>query len=492
MVAITATSTSSLALRYDGTLWAWGDDHFGQLTYNSPGTNSNLPIRLPLNDVTAIAGAVVNFVALTNSGAVYTWGGNQLGSLGQPLTVVSSSFPAMVAGLKPAVAIAAGFGTVYALQNDGTVAAWGEGDYGELGIGTAGVQAVGSPTPVTVTGLAGIVSIGAGANVGYAIKADGTVYSWGLNNYGVLGDGNYRSTNLPVVSPNLQGTCFITGGVNAIHAVGIAPSRSLLSMSITPVASALAVNSSQTLRATGYYSDGTTQDLTSSVTWLSTDSTIAPLTGNVVRGLRSGAARVVATLSGVGSSASIKVAGGGQLLSWGLNSSGQLGDGTTTTQTTPVAVQKLNGMVAVAAGSAHSLAVKADGTVWAWGQNTYGQLGNGSNTMSLAPVQVPGLTQVVAVAAGKFHSLALRADGTVWAWGYNADGELGIGTTANSASPVQVAGVPVILGIAAGSLHSLALGVDGRVWTWGSNAHTQLGYGFNGPYYAPYSAVPIL
>lgn len=490
MVAITATSTSSLALRYDGTLWAWGDDHFGQLTYNSPGTNSNLPIRLPLNDVTAIAGAVVNFVALTNSGAVYTWGGNQLGSLGQPLTVVSSSFPAMVAGLKPAVAIAAGFGTVYALQNDGTVAAWGEGDYGELGIGTAGVQAVGSPTPVTVTGLAGIVSIGAGANVGYAIKADGTVYSWGLNNYGVLGDGNYRSTNLPVVSPNLQGTCFITGGVNAIHAVGIAPSRSLLSMSITPVASALAVNSSQTLRATGYYSDGTTQDLTSSVTWLSTDSTIAPLTGNVVRGLRSGAARVVATLSGVGSSASIKVAGGGQLLSWGLNSSGQLGDGTTTTQTTPVAVQKLNGMVAVAAGSAHSLAVKADGTVWAWGQNTYGQLGNGSNTMSLAPVQVPGLTQVVAVAAGKFHSLALRADGTVWAWGYNADGELGIGTTANSASPVQVAGVPVILGIAAGSLHSLALGVDGRVWTWGSNAHTQLGYGFNGPYYAPYSASP--
>ena len=102
--------------------------------------------------------------------------------------------------------------------------------------------------------------------------------------------------------------------------------------------------------------------------------------------------------------------------SWGDNSRGALGDGSTTTRSTPAQVSAPAGIVAIAAGS-HSLALAPDGMVWAWGYNIYGQLGDGTTTERLTPVQVSGLSGVVAIAAGHEHSLALKFDGTVWAWG---------------------------------------------------------------------------
>jgi alpha-tubulin suppressor-like RCC1 family protein len=84
------------------------------------------------------------------------------------------------------------------------------------------------------------------------------------------------------------------------------------------------------------------------------------------------------------------------------------------------------------------VAVKSDGTVWAWGRNQWGELGDGTTTSRSTPVQVAGLTAVVAVAAGQSHTLALRSDGTVWAWGGNGGGQLGDGTTLDRHTPVQV------------------------------------------------------
>jgi alpha-tubulin suppressor-like RCC1 family protein len=131
----------------------------------------------------------------------------------------------------------------------------------------------------------------------------------------------------------------------------------------------------------------------------------------------------------------------GTVWSWGTNTSGQLGDGTTTMRAVPIQIASLANVVAVAAGAAHSLALKSDGTVWAWGKNSTGQLGDGTSTLRLSPIQVPNLTDVMAIAAGADHSVAMKSDGTVWTWGRNTWGQLGDGTQTNRFVRVPLAGV---------------------------------------------------
>src|SRR5262249_55210236 len=153
---------------------------------------------------------------------------------------------------------------------------------------------------------------------------------------------------------------------------------------------------------------------------------------------------------------------------WGDNSFGQLGDGTHSQRSTPTQVLGPNGsgnllkVVGVAAGQYHSLAVKRDGTVWAWGGDVSGQLGNNSTASHTSPVQVALLTGVAAVAAGQYHSLALKSDGTVWAWGKNDSGQLGASSSSTcgsgypcSAIPLRVTALPAATAIAAGGAHSI-------------------------------------
>lgn len=199
---------------------------------------------------------------------------------------------------------------------------------------------------------------------------------------------------------------------------------------------------------------------------------------------------------------------------WGYNSLGQLGNGTTTQQTTPVPIDVISNVVALAATAGppgdlglkpttldHGLALAADGSVWTWGDNSVGQMGTGSgqpcggllqpSCANSLPQQVAGFTGLVppsgqssaAIAAGGGHDLALAADGSLWAWGADSSGQLGnnLPTTAYNNLPTQVVfsttvDSPVhVTAVAAGYNHSLALGADGTVWTWGSNSNGQLG-----------------
>src|SRR5206468_9417345 len=138
-----------------------------------------------------------------------------------------------------------------------------------------------------------------------------------------------------------------------------------------------------------------------------------------------------------GNSFSLALALDGAVWAWGLNTNGQLGDGTVIQRNVPVRIASLgsgSGVIAIAAGNSHSLAVKSDGTIWVWGLNSNGQLGDGSTTQRNTPVQVLDvssvgfLTRVIGAAAGGSHSLALMSDGTVLAWGLNASGQIGDGT----------------------------------------------------------------
>jgi hypothetical protein len=174
---------------------------------------------------------------------------------------------------------------------------------------------------------------------------------------------------------------------------------------------------------------------------------------------------------------SIALKSDGSVWAWGLNTSGQLGDGTTTDRPVPAQISGLSGVVAVAAGANHSIALKSDGSVWTWGANYYGELGDGTTTGRSSPMQVSGLTGVVAVAGRGDQSLALKSDGSVWAWGYNYHGQLGDGTTTDRYSPTQVPGIAGVVALAAGYFHTVAVKVDGSVWAWGGNYRGQLGDG---------------
>ncbi|WP_390897265.1 RCC1 domain-containing protein, partial [Salinispora arenicola] len=204
-----------------------------------------------------------------------------------------------------------------------------------------------------------------------------------------------------------------------------------------------------------------------------------PLMVAIVLGTASvGAARVLA--QGVPSAAAGPPGTG---LAWGNNSDGELGDGTTTDSSTPIAVDLPadTTITAIAAGTAYGLALTSAGTVLAWGDNSAGQLGDGTTTDSSTPVAVdlPAGTTVTAVAAGDRHSLALTSAGTMLAWGENFIGQLGDGTTTPQKHPR--CGGPANRHHdhrhAAGDRHSLALTSTGTVLAWGDNSAGQLGDG---------------
>ena len=187
-----------------------------------------------------------------------------------------------------------------------------------------------------------------------------------------------------------------------------------------------------------------------------------------------------------GASHSLALLDNGEVYSWGSNSSGQLGDGGSSTyRASPSLVSTLAGPVRVAqtertiaAGNAHSLAVLSDGRIAAWGADTHGQLGNGlpkAPSQSSVSFTLPSGAAARAVSAGRDHSLAVDAGGLVFAWGRNTYGQLGDGTQTERVSPVQVEGLEHVVAVAAGGDHSFALDENGVVWSWGRDNHGQLG-----------------
>lgn len=186
----------------------------------------------------------------------------------------------------------------------------------------------------------------------------------------------------------------------------------------------------------------------------------------------------------------------------GLNSSGQLGDGTTSNYSS----FRLNNLSfhpqGLATGSAHTVAFATPvlgnySTVYCWGSNGYGQLGTNPSSTSYTgtPVKVGGFgDQVAAVAAGGGHSMALTAGGLVWAWGNNASGQLGFNNiTTLRYRPTQVAGLPTAAKIAAGAGYSIAIDAAGNVWAWGDNSNRQLGFSnITTPYRYQPRLVPLI
>ena len=179
---------------------------------------------------------------------------------------------------------------------------------------------------------------------------------------------------------------------------------------------------------------------------------------------------------------------------WGLNFSGRLGLGDTSSRSKPVAIDSGMAWSSVSAGGGHTMAIKSTGSLWAWGYNgesTYygiigGQLGLGDITARSSPVQVGTDTNWSSVSAGNLHTMAIKSTGSLWAWGQNfvpyyygnlGDGRLGLGDITYRSSPVQVGTDTNWASVSAGYRHTLAIRTTGSLWAWGLNTNGQLGLG---------------
>ncbi len=404
-------------------------------------------------------GGLETFTTLT------TWGDNFLGQLGNgvPLPYPDdshSTIPVEVSNLEGAElkVIAGGYDHSLALKDEGTVLAWGLNQDGQLGDGTN----TDSSTPVQVKDpndpsgyLSGVNAIAAGGGHSLALKSDGTVWAWGANESGELGNGANASSPAPVRVGDLS---------EEVKAIAAGSSHSLALKNDGTVWAWGDNRASQGSRIGGQLGD---DEITSSNTPLQ----VSDLPGGV-EAIAAGAEHALALKDD------------DTVWAWGYNFFGQLGNGTTADDSSkPVQVSELDGIEAIAAGGSFSLALKDDGTVWAWGSNQFGQLGDGTSTDgtlttcelvmgggrtssscpdSNTPVQMSEVGGIEAIAAGLAHGLALKDDGTVWAWGMNQNGQLGNGTytlgtsTPGTNTPVQVGNLSAVKAIAGGGKHSLA------------------------------------
>ena len=443
IVAIAAGNYHNLALRADGTLWAWGSNGSGRL---GDGTTSqrNSPVQVTsLSGIVAIAAGYKHSLAVKSDGTVWAWGSNTNGQLGDGTTTARSA-PVQIPTLAGVgiVSLAAGDSHSLAVSSTGNVYAWGNNGSGRLGTGSNDTQ---QPAPTQIANFTGVMQAEAGVDYSVALKGDGTIYTWGDNSLGQLGDNTKDSRNAPAPVVRLAGVSAIAAGFE--HTAVLQASGAVVAWGSN--------NAGQV--GSGVFGER-----------------LDPMP---VLGLQGSAASSPVTSVVVGDAHALALKGDGSVWAWGNNDYGQLGDGSRLTRSGPVPVGGLTSVTALAAGGHHSLALKNDGTVWTWGSNGSGQLGIGNTTTQLAPVKVSSLSGVIAIAAGDYHSLALKGDGTLWAWGSNGGGRLGDGTLTQRNSPVRVGTLTGVIGLAAGTAHSLALKNDGTVWAWGTNTNGQVGDG---------------
>jgi alpha-tubulin suppressor-like RCC1 family protein len=322
------------------------------------------------------------------TGLTFSWGCNTSGQLGDN-TSVSTSSPVIISGaLSDWCRVSAGDCHNLAMRPNGSVWAWGYNTRGAVGDNTATIRS--SPVSV-VGGFSDWCQISAGNAHSLGLRTSGSAWAWGNNTNGRLGDNTATSRSSPVsVVGGFSDWCQISGGGG--HSLGLRTS--------------------------------------------------------------------------------------GSAWAWGCNNFGQLGDNTTTSKSSPVSVVGgFSNWCQLRAGSTHNLALRTDGTAWAWGLNSNGPLGDNTATSRLSPVSVVGgFSDWCQLSAGNGLSLGVRTSGSAWAWGVNSSGSLGDNTTTNKSSPVSVVGgFANWCQVSAGANHSLGVRTNGSAWSWGNNSQGRLG-----------------
>ncbi len=346
---------SSYALKSDGTVWAWGRGTDGRLGIGNT-TSQSLPVQIPsLSNVIDIAAGESHAVALKADGTVWAWGNNPVGQVGDGTT--SDRHTPVQISLSSVIAIESFGDSNLALKSDGTVWGWGSNAYRQLGIGNISSS---QKTPVQVHTVNNVVDIAIGLKNGAALSNAGVLWTWGDNNDGQIGDGTTTDRPSPVAISGITSVHSIASGSNNI----------------------MALKTDGTLWNWGNeYANGITNIVQYRV------PTQIPSIQNVASfSTHSGRVTAIKT--------------DGTMWSFGYNSAGTNGVGDSTVLSIyrlphQVVISDLTtplvDMIFIKSGDSHSMAVKADGTVWTWGTNTYGKLGDGTTTNRNYAVQVSGL-----------------------------------------------------------------------------------------------------
>lgn len=420
IVSVTTASGTSLALREDGSLWSWGANAQGQLGIGST-VNQRTPVKVHgpnnvgyLNQVTAICGNYESVFALKSNGTVFGWGWNGTGVLGDGTYFNSRTTPVQVTEttdgfLDSIAAISSGSEHAAALQSNGEVWAWGWDYSGELGTGTGNTSfsAVHVLNSGGTANFTNAIAVACGYNFSVVLRNDGTVWTFGNNEFGQLGDGTYLSSLLPVQVKD-------TAGNNPLrHIAAIAAGEDHV----------LALDSA------------------------------------------------------------------GRIFTWGSNKNGQLGDPFTGKKSNrPMRLASLSGARFITAGGRNSAAKLQDGSIHIWGDNWTGLLGNGTTSSYFALPQpvigtnAQGLHQnVKQISIGFDHEISLMQNGSVYSWGDLSTNDLPPATLTPNPFPLQVRDssgtlfLSNIKQIAAGENHNVAITNNGYAYGWGFNNNNQLG-----------------
>ena len=353
---ISAYWYTSYGIKDDGTLWGWGSNGSG-FFLTGDYTSRAIPTKI---------GTATNWkefsigsnhaLALKTDGTLWAWGSNGWGTIGDGTTTDRPN-PTQIGAGSTWTKIFAVQTYSLALKDDGTLWAWGRNNSGELGIGSTAGQ-VNSPTQVG-TSNSWRTFVGNYSHV-LAIKTDSTLWAWGNNGFGQLGDGTNIQKNIPTQ---------------------VGADSSWISLSESAGAEfSLAIKANGTLWGWGYNSYGQLGNGTASGSAISNPTQVGTATDW----------QKVST----GSDHTLAIKTNGTLWAWGGNYVGQLGDGTTIQKTVPTQIGTATNWQKIATGQGHSLALKTDSTCWAWGFNGFGELGDGTQDDSYIPIPLFALTKV--------------------------------------------------------------------------------------------------
>ena len=498
--SIAVGAYSTFALCGDGDLWAWGLNGRGQLGLGNIISGPFADIRTSPERVGLpgewddVAVGYTHTLGLRYDGTLWAWGYNRFGQLGIGSTNVHEASPTLVdANVSPNewISLAAGYDHTLAVLDDGTLWAWGDNEFGQLGKGVTGAGAsVDNTVPWRLS-----ASLVPTSDTDMTVADDATIPNRGaagveddtitirFNRAMYTGEDSLSART----AADFPGTIVISDGASVDMAAGTWSADNTV---FTAPLNLVASDTLHTATVEGFVDDFLKVEV-SSHEWTFT-------TGKIETGAPVGP-HLVQIASGLDHTIAIR--NDGTLWAWGDNDAGQLGFGDRVPRDIPTMVPDAGisgtAWTAVAAGDHFSIALRDDGSLWAWGNNGNGRLGIGNTVQQLTPTAVltTGVSGTVwtDIVAGNNFALGLRNGGNLYAWGNNGQGRLGVGDTAQRTAPTAVLTTGVSgtawTDISAGGTFAAAIRSDGTLWTWGNNTAGQLGLNDTTNRTAPYAVV---